>query len=457
MSKTIHWHEGLFLQPHHLQQFQKQIHDRFGAERRLSMSYPYGVVLSKLSLDELEDHRVRFEQLHVVMPSGAHFLFPDAAELPSLDVKRVFTSQSEPFTLYLGVPLWLAERANSVEFRERTVSQRVKILYQVDEAELADENTGQNKQPVQTRRLNGLLLFEDEDMSDLEFIPLLRVTRELVSDVSSGPRQDPHYVAPTLILKGSPILRELARDLTSQICATQEELANQLASTPLNLQSLQGPQFEQLWRLRVLSRFSARLPALVDLGMIPPFELYLELRDLLAELASLHPERRDFEVLAYDHDDCYPCFQQLSQKIRGYLKASVKPSYRKVDFHSMDGLYIADLKPEIFQGATGNFLGIQTAQDPGTVKRLVEDGDQFKLMPASFGARAVRGISLKEERFPPLELPGRPGLYFYRLMLDQSRRIWEQFVQEPAAIIHFNTSVPTDYQIALYIALPPGS
>jgi hypothetical protein len=34
MSFKIHWQEGLFLQPHHLQRMQKSIEDEFAAERR---------------------------------------------------------------------------------------------------------------------------------------------------------------------------------------------------------------------------------------------------------------------------------------------------------------------------------------------------------------------------------------------------------------------------------------
>ena len=35
MSVKIHWQEGLFLQPHHLQRMQKSIDDILAAERRL--------------------------------------------------------------------------------------------------------------------------------------------------------------------------------------------------------------------------------------------------------------------------------------------------------------------------------------------------------------------------------------------------------------------------------------
>ena len=40
-SGSIHWHEGLFLQPHHLQTQARQLSEGAWRERRLSWPYPY--------------------------------------------------------------------------------------------------------------------------------------------------------------------------------------------------------------------------------------------------------------------------------------------------------------------------------------------------------------------------------------------------------------------------------
>jgi predicted component of type VI protein secretion system len=51
----IHWYEGLFLQPQHLQAMQRDLIDRVAVERRLHLPFPYGVVESDLSRDALEN------------------------------------------------------------------------------------------------------------------------------------------------------------------------------------------------------------------------------------------------------------------------------------------------------------------------------------------------------------------------------------------------------------------
>ena len=60
---AVHWHEGLFLRPQHLQMLQKSIFDSAMAEGRLSRAYPYGVVAADLDVASLENMMVRYRQL----------------------------------------------------------------------------------------------------------------------------------------------------------------------------------------------------------------------------------------------------------------------------------------------------------------------------------------------------------------------------------------------------------
>ena len=177
----VHWHEGLFLLPHHLQRIQRSLNESASAERRLGWAYPYGVIDARLSNDDLENMRLRFDRLHAIMPSGQEVLFPQDAELPAMDIKQAFESRGR-FVVYLGVPLWFNARANCVN-PGQTVDPRAKILYRISEAEVPDENTGENVKTVLQRRVNARLLLDNEDRSDLEVIPLLRVTRAAGEEV----------------------------------------------------------------------------------------------------------------------------------------------------------------------------------------------------------------------------------------------------------------------------------
>src|ERR1700730_16010841 len=219
----VHWHEGLFLLPHHLQRIQRSLNESASAERRLSWAYPYGVIDARLSNDDLENMRLRF-----------------------------------------------SARANCVN-PGQTVDPRAKILYRISEAEVPDENTGENVKTVLQRRVNARLLLDNEDRSDLEVIPLLRVTRAAGEEVGL-PRRDPEFVGPCFILNGSATLRELVRDLSSQVLGSRQELVLQITRGGFSIDTMRGIQFEQVMRLRTLNRFGARLEALVETPNLAPLD-----------------------------------------------------------------------------------------------------------------------------------------------------------------------------------------
>jgi type VI secretion system protein ImpJ len=457
MSLEIHWHEGLFLQPQHLQRMQKSAQDQFCAERRLACAYPYGIVEARLARDELENSRIRFERLRAVMPSGRIVDFPDHAELPSLDIKPLLARSAAGFKVFLGVPAWQNTRANTVKTTADSDS-RAKLIYRVSEIECADENTGDNAKPVQVRKINSRLMLENEDPSDMEQLPLFRLLRAAGEDVGL-PRQDPDFVPPCLLLGGSAVLRELVRDLVSQIEASRKELVVQVARGGFSIDTMRGMQFEQVMRLTTLNRFSSRLPSLIGAPNITPFAVYLELRELLGELAALHPDRDDFEAAAYDHDNPYPVFKELSAKIRSHLRGAVAPSFMKVGFNDVGGTLTATLTADHFSRPNAYFIGVKTNLDPTGLARYIEDGDKFKLMPQSLATRAIRGIALKEERHPPLELPAQSDLHYFRLDRGASERMWQQVQTEKVATIRWIGSELdwTGTSFTLYMTVPSSS
>jgi len=452
MSSQIHWHEGLFLQPHHLQRFQKNVFDLISNERSLNWNYPYGLIEARLSLDDLEAMRIRFERLHAIMPSGLEVDFPRNAELPSIDIKQAFARSPGGFTIYLGVPTWFDSRANTVDV-SRNSDPRAKLIYRTAEVECVDENSGENPKPLLMRRINARILQEQEDQSDMEVIPLLRIARSAREDVL--PRQDPDFVPPCLVFQASPVLRELIRDLSSQVEASRKELQIQISRGGFAIETMRGLQFEQVMRLRSLNRFASKLPSLAQAPAISPFVMYLEFRELLGELTALYPDKDEFDVVPYNHDNPILCFRDISTKIRSYLRGAVAPSYIKVPFVRDGDLFTAALKPEHFTQPSDYFLGIKTKEDPRTLGAFVEDADAFKFMPLSMAKRAVFGVRLKQELYQPLELPAQSDLRYFRLLRGESQRVWAQIQTESSAAIRWVGKEDADYELALYMTIPP--
>lgn len=453
MSDYIHWREGLFLQPHHLQQFQRGVHHRIEQVARLGGSHPYGVIDMELAEDDLENFQVRFRKLQVLLPSGTLLRFPEEADLPVLHIKEAFSSGKETLLVQLALPLWFEERPNVADDNSGSAA----VRYTLARRETNDENTGQHPQVLELRRLNASLLLDGPELrrNDYELLPVLRITRTERQNLPDIPRRDPAFVPGSLTLSGMPGVRELVRDLGSRITAVRREFSALLVDNPPLGESFGPESLRYLFRLRILSRFEATLPAIVEEGGISPFDLYLHLRELLGEFAALEPEQEDFGSAAYDHTNAYPAFAELVTRIRKYLTGP-RQRYRSVDFTKEDRRFIAPVSAELFHEAASFFLAVRSGWPASDIVSLVEDSSQFQLLPGEVARDkvAVRGIKMKEVRSLPFGLPRDPGLYYFRILAEDSRELWERLTNDDTACIQFSGSGNSDFKISFIIPIP---
>jgi predicted component of type VI protein secretion system len=161
-------------------------------------------------------------------------------------------------------------------------------------------------------------------------------------------------------------------------------------------------------------------------------------------------------VAEYDHDNLAGSFEELITKIRGLLGGTVQERYLKIDFVQEGGVFVLQklLDPEHFEKPTDYFLGIKTHEDHAALAKLVEDGDKFKLMAKSMIQQRIWGIKLQEERHPPLTLPAKGDLFYYRLMRSESARMWDRIKEEKTMAARWPDMQTADYALTLYMPIP---
>lgn len=421
------------------------------AARALLKPYGYGVIECRLSQDDLADGRVRFERLRAIMPSGQEIAFPDDTSLPALDIKTELARGAVSLMVLLAVPLWAKNRANSFRQNERP-DPRVKLLYMPEESrETADENTGDNPQVIHVRKVNARVLLKGEDLSDMESLPLLRILRSTGAE-SGKPQLDPEFAPPSLLLRSSPVLHEMMRELVAQLNASRNDLRIKVAAGGHGLEM----KWELTMKLAMLNRACASLPEVVEAGVVAPFDLCLRLRELLGELLALFPQKTTFDCEPYNHDDPLRSFKELDQKIRDLIPVTKGIPPKTVAFGGNPGLMRASLEAGDFETPSGYYLGVLTKADRTKLAIYLSDADKFKLMPRSMEQVAIRGLELKEEGIPPLDLPAQNNLHYFRLVPSSNQRRWDQIKQDRAMSLVWNNADfdLSDAKFTLYMTLP---
>ncbi len=430
---------------------QRGFHEQLHGAQQLIAPYPYGVIKARVALDALADFRLHFDELRVLMKSGREVRVPDDAELPDLDLQKLLTGSPSGVIIHLALPVWHNKRANSLE-PSPDADVRAKLLYRVVKEEVVDENTGLNPQDMLLRRLNARLIPEVEDRTDLETVPVLRIMPGAGDSVGQA-RLDPDYIAPSLFLLSSGKLYELVRNLVDQVQASHGELLSQMNRASFSLATMHGPQFEQVLRLRTLSRFASRLPPLIQASShVTPFQWYLELRELLGELQALKLGQESFDVPPYEHENLYHSFNDLSKKVRKILQSTVTLPFQKILFRKETDFFLAPLTEEQVNKPVDYLLAIETKQDVTSVRQLVMDIQKFKFMPRSLAKFAVYGVVLEEAQAPHF-LPSHPGLHYFRLLREKNDR-WKNVKTEKQVTVRFPGFAESDFQLTLYMILP---
>lgn len=450
-EEDIHWAEGLFLQPHHLQRFQRSMKQRLHTERSLYLPHTCGLIDFEVDADAFANYRVVVKRISAVMPSGEEISMPGNCVVAPLDLSAELENHREEFTVYLALPLWSEYDANLSEDGDS----RSKRQFSIHETLLRDENSGDNEISMACHRLNARLTTDFQDNSDLELLPVLRL-RPLYREAAEAVLElDRDFISPYLTVSADCPLLSMAGELNIQLRNRRNKILHDLTESGYTSENLSGPGLHSILQLRTLNSYEGRLTSLLSSGRITPFGLYLELKSLLGELAALQPMRDLGYVEEYCHMDCAPQFRELLMHIRSLIMAEGVSSYIKLEFTESAGRHdrILSLKDEHLVIADEYYLALRCDGDPRRVVSAVESGDNFKLVNPSAASSRVRGVKLTEMRYPPRFLPALSNTIWFKLDRKESPRIWAEICNERGILLDWAEELFPKLEAALYITV----
>ena len=80
--KPVRWKEGMFLRPHHFQQFDLYLESRETARLRALETHAWGLVRLELRKESLDNFSFQVTELEAVLPDGTYIDVPDNSQLP---------------------------------------------------------------------------------------------------------------------------------------------------------------------------------------------------------------------------------------------------------------------------------------------------------------------------------------------------------------------------------------
>ena len=436
-ARAVHWHEGMFLRPHHFQALQRHWADAQQRGERFDHNFHWGLRALEFDADALANFRFEVQALSVRLRDGSTLELPEDGTLPALELKGLL-EENRTVTVYLALPTVNLAKAN---VSDKGPVQGARFL--VDLQELEDENTGVNPQPVSVRLPNLRLLHSGEERAGFEVLPLARVRKSFRAE--GTPELDDSYIPPVLACDAwRPLGVGVLRNLCDRIGKKVETLATQIQSRGITLDSRGQGDAAIIQQLAVLNEAYARLVIWAFAPGVHPFGAYVELCGLVGRLSLFGPTRRTPDLPKYDHDDLGTCFYRVKQYLDELLELMVEPAYKERAFIGTGLRMQVSIEPTWLDPAWQLFIGVHSPLPPEELTRLLMVPGQLDMKIGSservetIYRMGDYGLAFAHSQSPPQSLPRAEGLTYFQIARDAQEVEWQYVERSLTLAIRLN-------------------
>lgn len=435
----VAWKEGLFLQPHHLQQADRYIEHLLRTRTSIITPYPWGVSHLVFDRDLAQQGRIGLRSVAGIMPDGLPFDAPNATALP--------VPVTVPQDSAGGLGIWLTLPDIAINHQEVAVASADSATRYILGTETVRDNASdaQNEQRIEIATPRLELALRHDPRPGYQNIYLGRI-----ADMRDKAVTLDQTVPPTgLTLAVHPAYEGY---LTRVIGWMESKLAT-LARYASDPSSGGGMQATDYLMLMVINRELPVLRHLRSQGAVHPERLYEKLVSIAGELTTFDQgDRRAKDYGGYRHDDPKKSFANMVMDIQSLLAVDVGRAIRlPLEERGANSLLALVNDRQLFANAT--FVLEVRAGLP-----LTQVQSQFpQLCKVGPSTRMRQLINANLPGVPLVHLPNPPrqirvissNVYF---LLDKSTDLWREFSTAPAIGLHFSGNWP-DMKLELW-AIP---
>ncbi len=426
-DRPVHWHEGMFLRPHHF-----QAADRFSARvlaQNIQMLrwHAWGFRRCVIDLDALSAFRLVVRELEARFRDGTTVALPEDAVPPDLDLKAAFTDRTN-LPVFLAIPKWRPGQPNLV-----TPTATAPARYKAAPLPVDDENTGVNPQPVAFRSPSIRVLLGEEDQAGYELLPLCRLEKSERAEAT--PKLSASFIPPLLACDAWPGLQaEILQQVYFRLNKKIEVLSAQVTSRGISFDSHSPGDAK---RMHQLSRMNEGYSVLSHVAFAPgghPADAYLELCRLVGQLAIFGADARPPALPRYDHDDLGGCFWKVKQYIDALLGEVEDPAYQERPFIGAGLRMQVALEPVWLESGWQMFLGVRAGVTSEECVKMLTRPERLGMKIGSSDrvdtifTKGQEGLRFTPCPRPPRDLPSPsatpPSMTYFEVSRDSATNEW---------------------------------
>lgn len=430
-NKVI-WNEGLFLQPHHLQQHDRYFEALVGGVATGIAPAPWGV--RELAIDQslLKLGKIAVTRCVGLTPDGALFRAPEVdAHPPALDVPENVRDS----VVYLAIP---TRRAGAMEI-DLTGDPRAAARFVPHEIAVTDcQGQDPRTEQLAVAKMRLRLALDLDDLSDQLVIPIARIIevradKQVVLDTAFIPSCTDASAAPPL----SNFLRELEGLLSHRADALAGRLSQEGAAKGV-------AEISDFLLLIAINRALPQVRHLQAISNAHPVAVYQLLIALAGELATfMAADKRASEFPLYRHDDLSNTFQPVFRILRQYLSAVMEQNAVAIPIEARKyGVSVALIADKRLLTSARFVLAVKADVAVESIRRHFPS--QAKLGPVEdirqLVNSALPGIGLRPLPVAPRQIPYHAESVYFDVDPDSS--YWKQMTTSGGMAVHVSGDFP---------------
>ncbi len=418
------------MRPQHFQQA-----DRFAeAQRDLMRAYlhQFGWGVHHMLVDPylLAQGKFVLQELDAIMPDGTLVRMPHDADAPS---PRDITREHDGKLIYLAVG---ARRGDQQDVDLDGEAVHAGRYIRKFEGLRDSTKSGGEATDIAVAALATHIGLEGEPLEDFILLPLARVG-SVNADGSVLLAKD--YFPPALSLSAHEGFLAVVSEIASLLRRRGEQLARDV--DPSRAQGV-----SDLLDFNLLQAVNSNEPFFRQLSVTPgfhPFDLYMRMMDMAAELAIYLPGHRLADYQPYEHDDSYPSIARALELLRQELSVVVDRKALQLDLEARGGNLQVHVVEDRSLIKSAQFVLVVQADVPR--RELINNiPNMIKVAPAEKIRELVSvqlpGIILQPMPVAPRQLPYYSNAAYFEL--SQEGEFWAEMESSVAFAFHISGTYP---------------
>jgi len=437
-GKRVVWFEGMTLDPHHFQQWNRHRQDVLNSRFRAATPNAWG--LSELVVDKerLANGEFSLMQCSGVMPDGLVVDVPGTSPVPEArSVQDHLSSTQETVRVVLAVPDRRSGGRN-VQLQGRNGTRDSRFI--AESASVEDENTGDNPRPVEVAYTNLQVRFEDESFQGYSTLPVAEVKR-----TGGGFELVEEYIPPCVNIEASDRLLELTRRMLELLVAKsadlrehQQEAFAQRELAPSDILSL-----------NLMGTLNAYIPHLnqhLSGAHTHPQDVLTTLTALAGELSSYVDEvpAAPRELPTYDHEAPSEAFSRVEAVLRQMLgEATPSSDYEHIQLRpKRQNVLVGDVEASLLENRQ---LFVVTRSEQHSENKLINAlPDMLRVASPNTIDDVLQSytqaLNVEPTRRLPVNMPVDNQATYFKM--EKRDPFWDSICQEGGIAIF----VPSDFQ-----------